>query len=71
MRFHLLPGLAWVGLTAMGAAAQNDMITDDSYFYGQVPATYPTPELSEDGEWSNSVARAKELVAKMTLEEKV
>ena len=69
MRSTLIWSLTCLGLSGLAASQDDDMITEDSYFYGQVPATFPSPQISEDGEWSDSVTRAKDLVAQMTLEE--
>ncbi|EJT75135.1 hypothetical protein GGTG_08973 [Gaeumannomyces tritici R3-111a-1] len=63
MRLSLLSFLAYV--------AAQDVIKDDSYFYGQSEAVYPTPNNHETGPWAEAVAKAKKLVAQMTVEEKV
>ncbi|KAL6791721.1 glycoside hydrolase family 3 protein [Trichoderma sp. SZMC 28012] len=61
----LLAGLAfWTGAAA-------DVITDDSHFYGQSPPVYPSPEMVGGNEWEAAFQKAKALVGKMTLEEKV
>ncbi|KAJ5351480.1 hypothetical protein N7452_000454 [Penicillium brevicompactum] len=57
-----------VGLCALGTAAQ--VIIDDSIFYGQSPPVYPSPNISGTGDWAESYTKAKELVSKLTLEEK-
>lgn len=51
-------------------AAQGD-ITDDSYFFGQSPPFYPTPQVEGTGEWAAAVAKARAFVAKLTIDEKV
>ncbi|KAJ9134140.1 Glycoside hydrolase superfamily [Pleurostoma richardsiae] len=66
----LFSGLAALAVLGHQSQAQ-DVITSDTFFYGQVPPVYPTPELEETGPWANAVAKAKTLVAQMTLEEKV
>ncbi|KAK5987525.1 putative beta-glucosidase M [Cladobotryum mycophilum] len=66
MRLALL-GLA--GLASLGAA--EDVITDDSHFYGQSPPVYPSPEMTGTDNWAAAYQKAKALVGKMTLEEKV
>lgn len=48
-----------------------DLITDDTYFYGQSPAIYPSPTANGTGDWATAYAKAKELVGQLTLEEKV
>ncbi|KAF3075342.1 putative beta-glucosidase M [Trichoderma lentiforme] len=61
----LLAGLAfWTG-------AAGDVITDDTHFYGQSPPVYPSPEMVGGNEWEAAFQKAKALVGKMTLEEKV
>lgn len=61
----LLAGLAfWTGAAA-------DVITDDAHFYGQSPPVYPSPEMVGGNEWEAAFQKAKALVGKMTLEEKV
>ncbi|CEI61924.1 putative beta-glucosidase M [Fusarium venenatum] len=66
-------GLLALSLLNHGVLAQNqpDVITEDTYFYGQSPPVYPTPEQTETGSWSAAVSKAKELVSQLTLEEKV
>ncbi|KAH7121520.1 glycoside hydrolase family 3 protein [Dactylonectria macrodidyma] len=58
-------------LTALTAVQAQDVITEDSYFFGESPAVFPSPEMSSVGPWSTAYARAKALVAQMTIEEKV
>ncbi|KAL6908292.1 glycoside hydrolase family 3 protein [Trichoderma evansii] len=58
------------GLAHLIGAAQ-DVITDDSHFYGQSPPVYPSPEMVGGNEWEAAFQKAKLLVGKMTLEEKV
>ncbi|KAK8879261.1 beta-glucosidase M [Apiospora arundinis] len=65
---YIIPGLA--SLSAF-TAAQATPIADDAFFYGQSEPVYPTPEMATHGAWTDAVSRAKELVAQMTLEEKV
>ncbi|KAK4080110.1 CAZyme family GH3 [Trichoderma harzianum] len=61
----LLAGLAfWTSAAA-------DVITDDAHFYGQSPPVYPSPEMVGGNEWEAAFQKAKALVGKMTLEEKV
>lgn len=66
----LLSGLT--GLAALGqvSAQDSDVITDDTYFYGQSPLVAP-PMMASTGPWADAYAKAKALVAQMTLEEKV
>ncbi|KAI1122357.1 glycoside hydrolase superfamily [Nemania abortiva] len=56
-------------LAASGFA--QDIITEDSAFYGQSPPVYPTPQGTGTGDWSAAYAQAKELVSQLSREEKV
>ncbi|KAK2609284.1 hypothetical protein QQS21_002219 [Conoideocrella luteorostrata] len=56
---------------ADNGTAMNDMITSDTYFHGQSPPVYPSPEITGGTEWAAAYQKAKMLVARMTLEEKV
>ncbi|KFA81753.1 hypothetical protein S40288_09954 [Stachybotrys chartarum IBT 40288] len=56
---------------ATGAVAQDEPITNDSYFWGQSPPVYPVPVQDEEGTWSGAIAKARDLLDQMTLEEKV
>ncbi|RFU79614.1 glycoside hydrolase family 3 [Trichoderma arundinaceum] len=58
------------GLIHLIAAAQ-DAITGDTHFYGQSPPVYPSPEMVGGNEWEAAFQKAKALVGRMTLEEKV
>ncbi|ATY66055.1 beta-glucosidase [Cordyceps militaris] len=70
---------ATTGLLAMAAAAAtaSNVITDDTYFYGQSPPVYPSRKsphadmAATGGAWADAYAKAKALVGQMTLEEKV
>ncbi|KAI1175636.1 glycoside hydrolase family 3 protein [Nemania sp. FL0916] len=56
-------------LATLGRA--QDTITEDSYFYGQSPPVYPTPEGKGTGDWASAYSQAKKLVSQLNLEEKV
>ncbi|OQO09569.1 hypothetical protein B0A48_04971 [Cryoendolithus antarcticus] len=60
-----------LSISAAQSATNGSVITTDSPFYGQSPPTYPAPEVRRDGLFAESVAKARALVATMTLEEKV
>ncbi|KAF4454371.1 putative beta-glucosidase precursor [Fusarium austroafricanum] len=69
-----LSSLLALALLSQGLVAQEqpkDAITDDTFFYGQSPPVYPTPEQSDEGAWSDAVSKAKHFVSQLTLEEKV
>ncbi|KAH6646223.1 glycoside hydrolase superfamily [Truncatella angustata] len=52
-------------------ALAQDVITSDTYFYGQSEPVYPTPELTETGAWTDAISKAAALVSQLTIEEKV
>lgn len=61
-----------MGLLALGQTAKaQDIITDDTFFYGQSPPIYPSPNGTGTGDWAEAYTKAKALVGQMTLEEKV
>ncbi|TQV92884.1 glycosyl hydrolase [Cordyceps javanica] len=69
-------GLAFAAAAAATAAASasSDAIANDTYFYGQSPPVYPSPELATTAGgrvWADAFAKARDLVSRMTLEEKV
>ncbi|KAJ3547217.1 hypothetical protein NM208_g1616 [Fusarium decemcellulare] len=45
-------------------------ITEDTYFYGLSQPVYPSPNGTGSGDWAESYAKARAMVARMTLEEK-
>ncbi|CAK7235414.1 hypothetical protein SBRCBS47491_009285 [Sporothrix bragantina] len=47
------------------------LITDDTYFYGESPPVYPSPDMTGVGTWVVAYNKAVALVSQMTLEEKV
>ncbi|KAM3453874.1 hypothetical protein NHJ6243_009029 [Beauveria neobassiana] len=63
--------LCAVTMQVIAVAASGDVITNDTYFYGQSPPVYPSPEMSATGPWADAYAKAKDLVSQMTLAEKV
>ncbi|KAI1846668.1 hypothetical protein JX265_009029 [Neoarthrinium moseri] len=66
-----LRSLLWL-LSLNGAViAQEDVISSDDFFYGHSDPVYPTPELTEAGPWAAAVAKARNLVGQLSIEEKV
>ena len=65
---NLLTAVAAFGLLRQCSA--QDVIQNASYFYGQSPPVYPTPQISGAGDWSASYAKASAFVAQLSLEEK-
>lgn len=60
-----------LGLLAGQTVAQSSVITDDTYFYGQSPPVYPSPNASSTGPWAASYSKAAALVGQMSIDEKV
>ncbi|CAN8101825.1 unnamed protein product [Discula destructiva] len=70
MTGSLLFGL--VGLLAGQAIAQSaDVIAEDSYFAGQSPPSYPSPNATGTGAWADAYVKARALLSQLTVEEKV
>ncbi|KAG2420488.1 beta-glucosidase [Aspergillus terreus] len=61
--------LAGVSVSSAAPSVQN--ITSDTYFYGQSPPVYPSPEGNGTGSWAAAYQKAKAFVAQLTPEEKV
>lgn len=65
-------GFGLLGLLAGQAIAQSaNIITDDSYFAGQSPPSYPSPNATGTGAWADAYVKARALVSQLTVEEKV
>ncbi|KAI1085049.1 glycoside hydrolase family 3 protein [Whalleya microplaca] len=58
------------GGTASGANGQ-ELITDDTYFYGQSEPVYPSPQMTGAGVWADAYSKARDFVGQLTIEEKV
>lgn len=58
-------------LTGQALAQSSDIITEDTYFYGQSPPSYPGPNATGTGTWADAYVKAKALVSQLTVEEKV
>ncbi|RYP04174.1 hypothetical protein DL764_004625 [Monosporascus ibericus] len=64
--------LSWAAVSPLLLAAQaQEIITDDTFFYGKSEPVYPTPETPELGAWAGAVRKARQFVSQLTLEEKV
>ncbi|RAK86347.1 beta-glucosidase [Aspergillus costaricaensis CBS 115574] len=63
--------LSLLGSLALSSAAPSQNITSDTYFYGQSPAVYPSPEGTGTGSWASAYEKAKAFVAQLTDDEKV
>ncbi|KAL2060995.1 hypothetical protein VTL71DRAFT_9047 [Oculimacula yallundae] len=67
---YALSLLAVTASLLLPATFAQELITSDSYFYGQSEPVYPTPETSGSGAWGEAIAKAQAFVAQLTLEEK-
>jgi hypothetical protein len=47
------------------------VITSETYFYGQSPPVYPSPNGTGAGDWKAAYAKAQAFVSQLTLSEKV
>ncbi|KAL4936770.1 putative beta-glucosidase M [Aspergillus oleicola] len=56
---------------ALGSVVAQDVITDDTYFYGLSPPVYPSPEGTGAGDWASAYTKAKAFVAQLSDDEKV
>lgn len=54
----------------LGSAFGQTQITNDTYFYGQSEAVYPSPQISGLGSWASAYAQAQAFVAQLDIEEK-
>ncbi|THC97329.1 hypothetical protein EYZ11_003163 [Aspergillus tanneri] len=72
MHSYITSLVSLVGVLSLGyTAATLQNITNDSYFYGDSPPVYPSPEGTGTGEWALAYEKAKKLVASLTPEERV
>ncbi|RYC55604.1 hypothetical protein CHU98_g10607, partial [Xylaria longipes] len=53
-----------------GGESQSDIVTDDSYFYGQSEPVYPSPPTKGTGTWADAYNKAVKFVDQLTIEEK-
>ncbi|EPE09840.1 glycoside hydrolase family 3 protein [Ophiostoma piceae UAMH 11346] len=58
-------------LAGLSSGLAQDVVLDDTYFYGESPPMYPSPNATGIGDWGSAYAKARELVSQMTIEEKV
>ncbi|KAI2467051.1 glycoside hydrolase family 3 protein [Annulohypoxylon bovei var. microspora] len=56
---------------ATGEAGSSDLVTDDTYFYGQSEPVYPSPAMTGVGAWADAYTKALDFVKQLTTEEKV
>ncbi|RYP74100.1 hypothetical protein DL770_007660 [Monosporascus sp. CRB-9-2] len=66
-----LPNGGGGGDGVAGEANAQDLITDDTYFYGQSEPVYPSPAMTGAGPWADAFSRAVAFVEQLTIEEKV
>ncbi|KAB8224285.1 glycosyl hydrolase family 3 N terminal domain-containing protein [Aspergillus novoparasiticus] len=58
-------------LALNNVAVADDVITSDTYFYGDSPAVYPSPEGTGAGDWPSAYNKAKAFVGNLSDDEKV
>ena len=63
--------LAALSLVNHAISESDKVVQSDTFFYGQSPAVYPTPEMSGIGGWDEALQKAQAMVSQMSLEEKV
>ncbi|TGJ83773.1 hypothetical protein E0Z10_g4987 [Xylaria hypoxylon] len=61
---YLIASLVTLGLG-------QDVITDDTVFYGQSPPVYPSPQGTGTGDWADAYSQAKSMVSQLSREEKI
>ncbi|KAI1203373.1 glycosyl hydrolase family 3 N terminal domain-containing protein [Nemania serpens] len=49
---------------------QGDIITDDTFFYGQSEPVYPSPLMTGTGTWADAYEKAIKFVGQLTIQEK-
>ncbi|KAI1765139.1 glycoside hydrolase family 3 protein [Hypoxylon sp. FL1150] len=59
------------GSSGDGGAGGTQLITDDTYFYGQSEPVYPSPSMTGVGTWADAYNKAADFVKQLTTEEKV
>ncbi|PVH81067.1 glycoside hydrolase family 3 protein [Cadophora sp. DSE1049] len=67
---HALSLFAATACLLLPATSAQELITEDSYFYGQSEPVYPTPQTSGSGAWGEAIVKAQAFVAQLSLEEK-
>ncbi|KAJ4248098.1 hypothetical protein NW762_012868 [Fusarium torreyae] len=67
---RLITQLAIVALSLYGSTQGLKNITDDTFFYGLSEPVYPSPNATGLESWAESYAKARSMVARITLEEK-
>ncbi|KAJ5669522.1 hypothetical protein N7462_010592 [Penicillium macrosclerotiorum] len=60
-----------VAFTFGTVTTAGNVITSDTYFYGDSPAVYPTPEGTGAGDWASAYEKARAFVGKLSDDEKV
>ncbi|KAF7880171.1 uncharacterized protein EAF01_012066 [Botrytis porri] len=67
-----LLGAAFLFTALCGSSITNaqDVITDDTYSYGQSPPVYPSPEMPRNGSWASAYSKTVGLVSQMTMAER-
>ncbi|KAJ2975715.1 hypothetical protein NUW58_g8278 [Xylaria curta] len=79
----ILPLLGLLGLLALrdrhgnegasgggGGGGGGDVVSDDTFFYGQSEPVYPSPPMEGTGAWADAYDKAVKFVDQLTIEEK-
>ncbi|CBF78465.1 hypothetical protein AN7396.2 [Aspergillus nidulans FGSC A4] len=56
---------------ALGGRAAENVITSDTFFYGESPPVYPSPEGTGAGDWASAYTKARAFVAQLSDDEKI
>ncbi|KAI1344859.1 glycoside hydrolase family 3 protein [Xylariaceae sp. FL0016] len=73
----IIPFLGLLGLFALrnrggdSGSSSGDVITTDTFFYGESPSVYPSPLMTGSGSWADAHSKAVAFVSQLTLAEKV
>ncbi|ODM23280.1 hypothetical protein SI65_00869 [Aspergillus cristatus] len=63
--------LAALSLVNLATSQNAKIVQNDTYFYGQSPPVYPSPQMAGNGGWGEALSKAQAMVSQMSLEEKV
>ncbi|KAJ3570985.1 hypothetical protein NPX13_g5542 [Xylaria arbuscula] len=77
----ILPLFGLLGLLALrnrhdgsgnggASGTEGDLITDDTFFYGQSEPVYPSPSMTGTGAWADAYEKAIKFVDQLTIHEK-
>lgn len=67
----VVAALAALSLVNLATSQSAKVVQSDTFFYGQSPPVYPSPQVSGRGGWDEALSNAQAMVSQMSLEEKV